>query len=213
MTKGFWLEIELLHDKNTTMQEKLLLIEISNLSMLDKGCIASNTHFAELFQVKKESISRSLSSLEKKGYISTEIKKGSRNHNRTITINKLLFDPKQNVIAPLTNCLESKENKTINKTINNIDVPNNINKSSFDEWIAHKKYKTKAPITKCINFLSEFDFITQKEIIDTSIMNGWKGLFKPKQTFENKQQNRAKAINDAFGILKGNRIEGIDYEC
>ena len=46
MTKGFWLPIELLHDKNTTMQEKLLLIEINQLSMLDKGCIASNNHFA-----------------------------------------------------------------------------------------------------------------------------------------------------------------------
>ena len=55
MTKGFWLSIDLLHDKNTTMQEKLLLIEINQLSMLDKGCIASNNHFAETFKVKKES--------------------------------------------------------------------------------------------------------------------------------------------------------------
>ncbi len=114
MTKGFWLPIELLHDKNTTMQEKLLLIEINQLSMLDKGCIASNNHFAETFKVKKESISRSLSSLEKKWYISSKIKDGSRNHSRTITINKMLFEYEQNVISPLTNCLETKENKTVN---------------------------------------------------------------------------------------------------
>ena len=118
MSKGFWLPIELLKDKSTTMQEKLILVEINQLSMLDKGCIASNNHFAELFGIKKESVSRSISSLENKGYITTKIKDGSRNHERTITINKMLFEYKQNVISPLTNCLETKENKTINKTIN-----------------------------------------------------------------------------------------------
>lgn len=140
MTKGFWLSVELLHDKNTTMQEKLILIEISQLSMLDKGCIASNNHFAELLQVKKESISRSISSLENKGYITTKIKDGSRNHERVITINKMLFDPKQNVIDPLTNCLETKENKTINKTKNTYDL--------FIEYLkANCKYKSKVTIT------------------------------------------------------------------
>ena len=49
------------------MQEKLILIEINQLSMLDKGCVASNNHFAEIFKIKKESVSRSLSSLEQKG--------------------------------------------------------------------------------------------------------------------------------------------------
>lgn len=158
MTKGFWLSIELLHDKNTTMQEKLLLIEINQLSMLDKGCIASNNHFAETFKVKKESISRSLSSLEQKGYITTEIKAGSRNHDRTITINKMLFYYEQNVIAPLTNCLETKENKTINKTKNiSIDIVS----SFFDENIDIKKDD------KSIKIMS--DFVTYRKQIKKPI--------------------------------------------
>ena len=49
MSKGFWLPIELLKDKSTTMQEKLILVEINQLSMLDKGCIASNNHFEKCF--------------------------------------------------------------------------------------------------------------------------------------------------------------------
>ncbi len=141
MTKGFWISIELLHDKKITMQEKLLLIEINQLSMLDKGCIASNNHFANTFLVKKESISRSLSSLENKGYITTQIRKGSRNHDRTITINKMLFDYKQNVIAPITKCLETKENKTENKTKNDFDL--------FIEYVkANATTKSKVTITK-----------------------------------------------------------------
>ena len=158
MTKGFWLSIELLHDKNTTMQEKLLLIEINQLSMLDKGCIASNNHFAETFKVKKESISRSLSSLEQKGYITTEIKAGSRNHDRTITINKMLFYYEQNVITPLTNCLETKENKTINKTKNiSIDIVS----SFFDENRDIKKDD------KSIKIMS--DFVTYRKQIKKPI--------------------------------------------
>ena len=141
MSKGFWLPIELLKDKSTTMQEKLILVEINQLSMLDKGCIASNNHFAELFGIKKESVSRSISSLENKGYITTKIKDGSRNHERTITVNKMLFEYKQNVISPLTNCLETKENKTINKTNNKYDI--------FLDYLKSKcKYKTKVTKTK-----------------------------------------------------------------
>tara|TARA_R110002073_G_scaffold131310_2_gene278028 strand:+ start:824 stop:1498 length:675 start_codon:yes stop_codon:yes gene_type:complete len=139
MTKGIWLSIELLHDKNTTMQEKLLLVEINQLSMLDKGCIASNNHFAETFKVKKESISRSLSSLEKKDYISSVIKNGSRNHSRVITINKMLFEYEQNVIEPLTNCLETKENKTTNKTMNSKPTHKSNNDKLYNEYLASKE--------------------------------------------------------------------------
>ena len=116
MDKGIFITWTFWRDKNTTLSEKAILIEISNLSMLEYGCVAHNSHFATLMGAKKEAISRLISSLEQKGYISVKIKEGSRNFSRTITINKLLFDHKQIVIAPLTNCLETKENKSINKT-------------------------------------------------------------------------------------------------
>ena len=153
MSKGFWLPIELLKDKSTTMQEKLILVEINQLSMLDKGCIASNNHFAELFGIKKESVSRSISSLENKGYITTKIKDGSRNHERTITINKMLFEYKQNVISPLTNCLETKENKPVNKTNNKYDI--------FLDYLK-SKCKHKSKVSKTINGKVLFNQIEDK---------------------------------------------------
>lgn len=125
--RGIFIQWSVFRNKETTLSEKVLFLEINNLSMLDKGCIASNAHFADTLGVKKEAISRLISSLEKKGYITTKIVDGTRNHSRIITINKMLstdnkmlFRGKQNVNTPLTNCLETKENKTINKTINNI---------------------------------------------------------------------------------------------
>ena len=124
--RGIFIQWSVFRNKETTLSEKVLFLEINNLSMLDKGCIASNSHFADTLGVKKEAISRLISSLEKKGYINTKIVDGTRNHSRIITINKMLstdnkmlFRGKQNVNTPLTNCLETKENKTINKTSNN----------------------------------------------------------------------------------------------
>lgn len=177
MTKGFWLSVELLHDKNTTMQEKLLLIEINQLSMLDKGCIASNNHFAETFKVKKESISRSLSSLEQKGYITTKIKAGSRNHDRTITINKLLL---QDEIV-ITNCLESKENKTTSLS-NQLDYDkfSNLwnefatknNKAKLAKLSDSRKKKIALRLKEYKNLLEIFTYVLKKSETSNFLLNG-----------------------------------------
>ena len=70
----------------------------------------------------------------------------------------------------------------------------NINLNAFNEWIETKKFKSIAPVTKVLNFLSNYDMQTQQQIVDTSIMNGWKGLFEPKTNSNNtksfKQQDR-----------------------
>lgn len=65
-----------------------------------------------------------------------------------------------------------------------IQVPNNftnINQEAFNEWMAYKKYKNKGAITKTLNMLNKYDFQTQQQMVDKSIMNEYKGLFEPKQ--------------------------------
>lgn len=164
MSKGFWITTELLHDKNTTMQEKFILVEIQNLSMLDKGCIASNEHFSELFKVKKEAISRSLNNLQKKGYITVEIKGGSRNHDRKIFINKMLS-------TLITKCLETKENKTT--TLSNQldydaflstwnDYATKANKSKVAKLTDTRKKKILARSKDYKNLLDVFKYVLTK---------------------------------------------------
>lgn len=177
MTKGFWISLDLLHDKNTTMQEKLLLIEINQLSMLDKGCIASNNHFAETFKVKKESISRSLSSLEQKGYITTEIKAGSRNYDRTITINKMLLQDEKTI----TNCLESKENKTSSSS-NQLDYDDFFNlwnefatknnKAKIAKLSDSRKKKIALRLKEYKNLLEIFTYVLKKSETSNFLLNG-----------------------------------------
>ena len=61
-----------------------------------------------------------------------------------------------------------------------LEVYDVINLQAFNEWMDYKKYKSIAPVTKTINFLCQYDPPTQQQIVDTSIMNNYKGLFEPK---------------------------------
>ncbi len=107
-------------DLDLTRTELFLISEIVNRLGFHPKCTASNKHFADILRMKRESVSRLLNDLKKKGFIEIDIIPGSRNHEREITINNLLFTHKQNVIDPLTKCLETKDINTLINTINNI---------------------------------------------------------------------------------------------
>ena len=123
-TKFITISVEIMHDNNLTHSQKFILAEIEQLASLEKGCIASNEHFAQLIGIAKESVSRSINDLRDKGYIEIEIVNGSRNHTRIITVNNLSTlnktsrPPKQNIKTPLTKHQETKENKQSNTTVN-----------------------------------------------------------------------------------------------
>jgi len=121
-TRFVTVSIDIMHDKNLNQSQKFLLAEIEQLSQLNSGCIATNEHFSHLIGISKVNVSRNISSLEKMGYINTEIQKGTRNHIRIISLIKLIRPPYQNDKTPLSKRQESKENKTINKTINKEEI-------------------------------------------------------------------------------------------
>lgn len=120
-TKFITVSCEIMRDQNLNQSQKFILAEIEQLTTLEKGCIANNEHFANLIGISKENVSKNISSLEKMGYIKTEIKKGTRNNIRTISLITLTRPHYQNSKTPLSNRQESKENKQINKQINIIN--------------------------------------------------------------------------------------------
>lgn len=79
-----------------------------------------------------------------------------------------------------------------------------VNLDAFFEWINRKSYKDISPVTKLLNFLSQYDFQTQQRIVDDSIMNNWAGLFPPKQ--QNTQQPQSFKQQD-----KQIRDDNIDF--
>lgn len=109
------------YDENLTANAKLLYGEITALTNERGYCWASNSYFAKLYGVKKETISRWISDLSKRGYIKVEIihKEGTNQIiNRYIQINHKGNDQKVN--TPIDQ--KVKENNTsINNTFNNTD--------------------------------------------------------------------------------------------
>ncbi len=118
-TRGIWIPIEIMNDSNLNYSQKFILSEIEQLSQLEDGCYAQNSHFADLAGIAKATVSRSISGLEEMGYIKVNIKNGSRNHVRMITIDETSTHdessnpPTQNVKPPMTKSQETKGNTHI----------------------------------------------------------------------------------------------------
>lgn len=127
------------YDRNLKANEKLLYGEITALCNKNGFCFATNSYFANLYDVTNISISNWISNLEKQGYIKTEIiyKNNTKEiDKRLIYINtsntplkenfnrysKKLYDPlKEKFNTPI------KENFKDNNTSNEYYKNNNIN--------------------------------------------------------------------------------------
>lgn len=127
--KGIWIPIELI-EEDLTWTKRILLAEISQLEMLEKGCLASNRHFSEKLKITPQGISKAINELAIDGYIIIDNAQTKRNFGRSITINygKSPINHRKSSI----NCsLETKDNIPSNKTINNNSVC--FSESQIDE--------------------------------------------------------------------------------
>ncbi len=171
--------IEIMHDKNLTLTQKFILAEIEQLSSLEDGCYAKNIHFSELIGITKTTASKAISSLEEMGYISIEIEAGSRNHTRVISLVKMTNPPCQNDKPPLSKGQETKENR---HSIRQFNIQKGVSEKAFEMWIKYKGASyTQQGATLSMNKLSQFEEDIQIEMVETAIMNGWKGLFEIKK--------------------------------
>lgn len=82
--KGVWITKEIWLHKELNAIEKILLTEISSLDN-DKGCYASNRYFADFFQIGTRQVSRYVSSLRDKNFISVIVENKTE---RTIKVIK-----------------------------------------------------------------------------------------------------------------------------
>ena len=71
--RGIWIPKEIWLSKDLSTNEKILLAEIESLGGLSNGCFASNQYFADFFDLSKDRISRLVSGLKNKGYITVEL--------------------------------------------------------------------------------------------------------------------------------------------
>ena len=162
-----------IRDPLLTMQEKIIFLEILNLSSLEKGCIASNSHFEKCFGISKKSVSNTISSLVDKGYIFSEL--SNRNHTRILSIKDGGVSIKDG---------ESKENNTINKQVNKdmcdksqslVSLWNEMAKITGLQTVQKLTDKRKKKISLRFKDTSDFERVFKamiSKIIDSSFLRG-----------------------------------------
>lgn len=72
--KGLWIPAEILLNEDLSDKEKIILAIILYLSEETKSCFASNKYIANIVNVTHERVSKIISSLKDKGYISVKLK-------------------------------------------------------------------------------------------------------------------------------------------
>lgn len=225
------------YDKELKANEKLLYGEITCLTQMTGKCFASNEYFANLYDTSKETISRWISNLVKKGYIKTELiyKEGTKQIiNRYIQINQDGIDKKIN--SPIDENIKDN-NTSINNTSINKEKDKKENLFShlikqyehYDiyenialDFIAYRKLikkplKTILPIKQFIDSLIElsklgysFDYC-----IEQMKSNEWQTIkkeyiYKPKPQQKSRAESNREFIEKHYGINEDGNI--IDTE-
>ena len=72
--KGLWIPAEILLNKDLSDKEKIILAIILYLSEERKSCFASNKYIANIVNVTHERVSKIISALKDKGYVSVKLK-------------------------------------------------------------------------------------------------------------------------------------------
>lgn len=120
------LPTSILGDNNLTPLERLLLISILSLCKQKGYCWATNEYFAELFGVRKQTISKSISSLFKNNYVELKFDNSEKNNSKRIikiseALTKIILGIKENM------------NTSINKNHNQYNRYNHKRKNIINE--------------------------------------------------------------------------------
>lgn len=141
------------YDKELKANEKLLYGEITALAQMQGYCWASNSYFAELYGVSKETVSRWISKLDKKGYIRTKVlyvENSKQIDKRFIyisdtPIDKKINTPQQNSHDPIDENVKSPIDKKVKDnttSINNTSITSSTtSESEIKEAPANDKIK------------------------------------------------------------------------
>ena len=176
--KGVWIPKEVWLDKSLGWSEKLLLVEIDSLDN-DEGCWASNEYFAEFFNLSKDRISKLISSLKKKGYVTVDLiyKEGTKQIDKRVVKITDRYRRKQLEGVVENNDTPLGENAEDNNTVINnkenipyVDIVYYLNEK------ADKKYRhtTKATRDKIRARWNEgFTLEDFKKVIDAKVKD-WK---------------------------------------
>lgn len=122
--KGIWIPKDIWLNKELTIQEKVIIIEIDSLDN-ENGCFASNKYFADFFGLSTSRVSQIIKKLEDKKWLKIDYEtKDKQIIKRIIKINPNVFNfLNRGIKNSKEGCLENaKDNNINNNNINNINI-------------------------------------------------------------------------------------------
>ena len=199
------------YDSELTANEKLFYAELTTLCNKSGGCWAKNKYFADIFKVSKETISRWISKLEKKGYIYKKIfyKKDSKEIDKRVlsitpfTEKSIGLDKKikgychkhQRYIS-LT-----KKSRGIDANVKDNNNNNNNNNKELEKCFKNcLNLENKEALKECITYLDKLPF----EVIE------W--VLKRTSGVRNPSWNYAKTVLNDFVNRNINTLEKIEAD-
>ena len=121
---NIFIPTSILGDSSLTSLEKLILIEIVSLSKKEGYCWAKNKHFMDMFNVTKQTVSKSISSLSKNNYIKLEY------IERDINVSERKIIP-SGVLKNFLTGIPKKYSSSIQKNFNQYNNKLNNNKNNI----------------------------------------------------------------------------------
>lgn len=109
--RGVWIPAEIWLNRELSLQEKVMLIEIDSLQHPQKGCFKSNKKLAEFFGLSPNRVSEVISSLKKKGWVRVDqIREGKQIVERRIFMKRPLDTAPKGVRKIEEGYSENREN-------------------------------------------------------------------------------------------------------
>lgn len=109
--RGVWIPAEIWLNRELSLQEKVMLIEIDSLQHPQKGCFKSNKKLAEFFGLSPNRVSEVISSLKKKGWVRVDqIREGKQIVERRIFMKRPLYTAPKGTRKTEEGYSENKEN-------------------------------------------------------------------------------------------------------
>jgi hypothetical protein len=169
--KGVWIPKEVWLNKDLSIIEKCLLVEIDSLDNGEKGCFASNEYLATFFNLSESRMANIISDLKKRGFIN-QIYFDGRLRGLRIVKSEVWFteNNKADSVKTVKQSTRKREyNNTMNKTTNNTDyiIENHSDFTAFEkiEITENEINQSKKvnPFTLITQLEKEKSFATKRE--------------------------------------------------
>ena len=186
--KGIWIPAEVWLNPELSITEKVMMVEIDSLQHPERGCYASNAHFAGFFDISISRVSQIINGLQRKGFLSIEnITEKKQVIERRIRISVGVFGkptPLENSHTPFRKCdTPPLENAKGSNTKSNNTKSNNT-KSNTDKSVGAEA-PADANATAAPAKVASPKFNASKELlalgVEKQVVDDWLAIRKAKR--------------------------------